>query len=71
MVDDQLPAAGEEVGKRHSGLLATGRERGEGVVLLHLNDGEGAALSGEGIAGAGVGLFLFEESETGGGILGR
>jgi hypothetical protein len=70
VVDYELAVGTEEVGEG-GGLLLSGRvERGEGVRLGNFDDGEGAALGSERIAGAGEAFLLLEEGEAGGAVLG-
>ncbi len=66
VVDDELGAAGEQVRQAHLFAITVG----EGIVALDLDDGKGAALAGQGVAGAGVLLFGFKEGEAVGEVFG-
>jgi len=59
VVDDQLAAAGEEVGQRDGGA----GEGAQGVGFRDLDHGEGAPGGGDGVAGFGEGFLLREEGE--------
>jgi hypothetical protein len=56
VVEDELAAALEQVGQVHGAVGAL-----EGVVLLHLDHGQVAALGAEGVAGAGQLLLLGQQ----------
>ena len=70
VVDDELAVGAEEVGDEDGRLLAGRIERSQGIWLGHFDDGEVAALGGEGVAGAGKVFFFLEQGETGGAVLG-
>ena len=61
MLDDQLAAAGEEIGQ---GFAAVGPL--EEVVLLDLDPGQLAALAGDFVLGAQMRLLLLEQGAAGG-----
>ena len=70
VIDDELRVRAEEVRERELGLLAGFGERRECVGLGHGDDGQRAALGGEGVAGARQVLLLFQESQAGRAVLG-
>jgi hypothetical protein len=70
VVDDELAVGAEEVGDGDGRLLAGCIERSQGIWLGHFDDGEVAALGGEGVAGAGQVFFFLEQGEAGGAVLG-
>ena len=71
VVDDELAVGAEEVGEGECGfVLAGGIKGGEGVGFGDFDDGEGAALGGKSVAGAGELFLLFEEGEAGGTVFG-
>jgi hypothetical protein len=70
VVDDELAMGAEEVGQRDTRFFAGSIERSEGIRLGHFDDGQVTALGGKGVAGPGEILFLFEEGNTSGAVLG-
>ena len=70
VVDDELAMGAEEVGQRDTRFFAGSIERSEGIRLGHFDDGQVAALGGKGVAGPGEILFLFEEGNASGAVLG-
>jgi hypothetical protein len=70
VVDDELAIGTEEVGQGDTRLFPGGIERSEGIRLGHFDDGQVAALGGEGVAGPGEILFLFKEGNASGAMLG-
>ena len=71
MVDDELAIGAEEVQQGDTRLFPGSIERSKGIRLRHFDNGQVAALGGKGVAGPGKILFLFEEGNASGAVLGR
>jgi hypothetical protein len=71
VVDDELAIGAEEVQQSDARLFPGSIERSKGIRLRHFDDGQVAALGGKGVAGPREILFLFEEGNASGAVLGR